>query len=121
MQFEYYKTVTVNAILDIEDIGNFAIKAFNDKGEEYIMVVDTVLGETRMFTYGPIIPDLDLLPPSVNCSFNRINFSTKFIQKAVDTFLGGRSQITQAMEVSKEEALEDCKDIISYMKQSDFF
>lgn len=116
--FEYFATRVINASLDIEDIGNCAIKACNDRGEEYYMLIETRLGQTRKFIYGPAMPDFDLLPASVNVSFNRFEFTEKRISKDIRSFLNNPFyQITQAFEISKEELLENCKDLISYMKQ----
>lgn len=69
MNFPYLRVSTTMDSLEVEDIGNCSIRAFNDEGEEYILIIDTNVGITRIFTYGPIVPDLDLLPKQVNCQF----------------------------------------------------
>lgn len=119
MDFEYLRVTQSMDVLQIEDIGNCAIKAFNDMGEEYILVISTQLGTTRIFNYGPINPDLDLLPKNVNCSFKRIQFSEFKIQKTIRDFLNNPyANITQAQCVDeKDEVLNDCRSIIEYMKQ----
>ena len=121
---DYFKKVEVNAILEIEDIGNFAIKAFNDDGCEFMMVVDTNYGQSRVFQYGPGIKhkfekdEVNELPKSVMCSFKRVKFAPgKLIQLAHDFLNNPYNGITQAMIVEPEEALQDCEDIIAYMKQ----
>lgn len=118
MQFDYFFTHSVNGILDIEDIGNCAISAFNDIGEEYILIIDTNMGVTRILNFGPVVPDLETLPKKVNCNFSRINFSEGKIIKEINKFLtGGFSNITQAMEIDKDEALDHCRDLVEYMRQ----
>lgn len=121
MKFEYLKQVVVNADIDIEDIGNCAIKAFNDEGHEYILIVETKLGSSRIFQYGPVIPDMEELPKSTNCSFKRIQFSQSKLIKTIKDFLNNPyASITQVFEVTKEEALEDCVSFIEYMKKDLF-
>lgn len=118
MEFEYFATRVVNASLSINNIGNCAIKGFNDQGEINILIIETRMGESRIFTYGPAITDFDTLPKSVNCSFQRVSFNEKKMQDIIRKFLNSPySAITQAIEVSKEEALAECKGIIDYMKQ----
>lgn len=120
--FEYFATRIINASLDIDDIGNCAIKACNDKGAEYYMLIETRLGQTRMFIYGPATPEFDLLPASVNISFNRMEFNEKRLSKGIRSFLNNPYyQITQAFEITKEELLENCKDLISYMEQETYW
>ena len=118
MDFEYYITKIVNGSIDIEDTGNCAIKAYNDNGSCYVLIIETSLGISRVFQYGPAVHDLDLLPKSVNCSFKRIEYSDYKIHKVIDEFLNnGYSGITQAFVVDKDEALNECRSIIEYMKQ----
>ena len=122
MEFEYFKQTVVNGNLDVDDIGNCAILATNDEGAQYVLVIDTSLGITRVFNYGPIIPDLDMLPKSVMCSFKRIQFSHTKIVKIIDEFLNNSfAHITTAIVVDKAEALETCRSIIDYMKQDNFY
>ena len=65
MEFEYLHQIVVGDTIDIDDIGNCAINAFNDAGEEYYLVVKTVLGWTEIFEFGPIIRDVKELPQNV--------------------------------------------------------
>lgn len=119
MLFEYFTTRVINADIEVENIGDCAIRACNDGGECYYLLIETQLGICRIFTYGPAMPDFDLLPKSVNCSFKRINFNEGKLAKIIKEFLNSPySNITSAEEIEKEELLEECKDIISYMKQS---
>lgn len=118
MNFEYFTTKVINADLEVEDIGSCAIKAFNDEGKEFILIIETQLGTCRVFTYGPAVPDFDLAPDMVNLSFQRVEFKQNILCKIIRGFLNNPSyKITQAMECTKEEALQDCKDMIEYMKQ----
>ena len=122
MDFQYFTTKVVNASLSISNVGECAIKAYNDSGEEFILIVETSMGTTRTFFYGPATPDFDLAPKSVNMSFSRINFSEKTIIKIIQSFLNNPYyKITQAIECTKQEALEDCKDMLAYMDQREFW
>lgn len=118
MKFQYLQTITMNADLEIEDIGNCAIKAFTDIGREYILIIETRLGWTRIYQYGPIVQE-EQWPLAVNESYFKIEFNERRIKQIIEKFLN-MVGITQAFEVTKNEALEDCKSIIEFMRQSLF-
>lgn len=119
MDFEYFMTHTSNGILEVDDLGNFAIDLFNDRGMEKIMVVDTQLGSTRIFTFGPFNPDLERLPQTTSCTIKLCNYSIQEIGKEVRLFLnGGRFNGTQAIIIDKEDALNKCRNLIDYMRSN---
>lgn len=119
--FPYYMEATAQAELIIDDLGNFAVKCFNDRGEEFILIVETRLGNTRIFTFGPVIPDLVLLPKSCSCSIEKMTFNNGKVIKAVRQFLTNPFRgITQAFEVTKEEALADCRNLVQVMNEDNF-
>ena len=74
MDFEYLATNTFTGLLEIEDVGNCAITAFNDIGWESILIIDTQLGKTRVFQMGPIAVDLERLPDTVSCTLTQLDF-----------------------------------------------
>lgn len=122
MTFDYFKVTSVYGQLEIEDPGNCAIKALNDDGEEYYLIIDTTLGSSRIFTYGPCVPDLDQLPKSVNCHFLRIIYNNRKINKVIDDFLNDRfAKITSAEVVEAPEILKRCKGLITYMNQKELY
>lgn len=116
MQFEYFLTHTANDVLEIEDIGNCAIDIFNDRGEEALLIIDTYLGRTRIFKFGPFNPDFDVLPDNVDCILKQFNYSQIKINSLISQFLNSNFCATQAFLISKEEALGKCRNLIDYMK-----
>jgi hypothetical protein len=120
MEFEYCYETIVTATIDVDDIGNFAIEATNNLGETYYLVVLTTLGTSRIFEYGPIVLDIDLLPKSCNCSFKRTEFKDTKIKKTIENFLNNPyHKILQAKVIDYKEALNNCKSIIDEMKKEE--
>lgn len=120
MNFKYYYATTVMADIDIDDIGHCAIEAHNDIGEFWYLVIRSELGSTQIFEYGPTC-HMDVLEKAVNCSFRRIEFNEKKINKAIDSFLNNPYRnITCAEEIEISEALNNCDDILGYMKTKHF-
>ena len=122
MNFQYFTTKVINAELEVDDIGSCAIKGFNDLGAEYILIIETQLGVSRILTAGPVQPDFDLLPDATDIQFQREEFNERKIGKIISGFLNNsKAQITQAFQCDKQEALDDCRDLIGYMNQADFW
>jgi len=72
--FEYDCMRVARSILEIENIGQCALRATNEVGEDYYLIIRTSLGKSYIFTYGPIMPDIPALPPKVSCQLERIDY-----------------------------------------------
>ena len=117
MEYEYYITHSANGLLDVDDIGNCAIDLFNDLGREMIMVIDTMLGQTRIFTFGPFEPEFERLPGACSCTIQHLEFSERKIGKIIKGFLNNwQFGATQAFIIDKDEALSKCRNLVDYMK-----
>ena len=117
MLFNYFYEKRVNADIEIEDIGNCAIQAYNDDGKSFFLIIKTDLGLSSICTYGPLIEELDLLPKVVNCKFERITYKESKLKEIIDKFLNNPyNGITSAIEIDFNEALDKCIDILNYMK-----
>ena len=120
MEFNYYYDTIAMASIDVEDIGNCAIEAHTDLGEFYYLLIRTNLGTSTIVTYGPIVPDIDLLPKVVNCRFERIEFKDTKLVAIINKFLTNPYyKITSAIELEYEEAVKNCRDIIDYVKDKE--
>lgn len=119
MIFPYYQTTVINAELEVEDVGNCAIKAYNDLGIEHILVIDTSLGWSRIFQMYPIRPDFDLLLAKTAMTYDKIPYDDRKLRRIISSFLNS-NEITQAFVVYREEALNDCKDMLAFMRQDKF-
>lgn len=83
-----FAPVSVNSNeLNIENIGNFAICAKNEVGQEYYMIVQTEAGMTRVMTYGPALMELPVTPCKSKMSFETLIYDSKKILSSVSRFL----------------------------------
>lgn len=104
MTFDYLQRVVVDAQLNVDDIGQCAILGRNDLGEENYLIIRTEMGFTEMIMYGPVVPDLDILPFGVSMQYSRFDFNQSKIEKAIDRFLNDPKKcISQAEVVSIED------------------
>ena len=114
--FEYMARVVVDNDITIDDIGNCSLKANNDLGKEWYLIISTELGWTEVFEVGPIIPDVRELPVAVNWSYKRIEYSESKVSNIIDRFLNdGYRGITQVQQISKEEAKSNFRNLADYI------
>lgn len=103
--------------IDIADIGKFAIEANNDEGFFWYLIVRTSLGTTSIAECGPVIPDVELLPNNFKQSLIKMPFKEDKLIKAISFFLNDKSKkITKAVEISIEDALNQFRDMKSYLE-----
>ena len=116
MNFDYLVTRVVGAQLDVEDIGNVAIRGYADMGTEYYLVIKTDLGWVEVFEYGPIVSDIYELPKSVKYSYDRFEYSEYKLEKRIDKFLNNPSYgITIAEIIDDETAKANMRNITDYI------
>ena len=104
MQFEYLYTMQATGTVDIEDIGNFCLSLTNDLFREYIIIVKTDCGWTKVLTFGPWMVDMEVSTISCSCSLQQFEFKQDKIAKIVDKLLNGPALISQARVVDEEYA-----------------
>lgn len=116
MQFEYMARILTDATLEVDDIGNSTIIAYNDSGESFALVIRTSLGWTEVFESGPYTPDIEELPKNVYQAYSRFEFSENKIKKTINMFLNDKYRnITQARVVGVGEAKEMFVDLGRYL------
>ena len=93
----------------IDDIGNVILDGFNDYGEEFFLIIRTVLGVSRILEYGPIQQGVTTF---CQCTFQQMDYDDRKIDKIVDKFLTDKKNLTQvqAFDVSKKDDLINCTD-----------
>lgn len=119
MNFKYLATVTKQEDIELENIGNCCIDAYNSLGFEWILIIKTTLGSTEIIEYGPLVLDLEkYLPANVIYNYSRIDFSESKIIKRIDKFLNdGSRDITQALEIDLQDAKTKIKNIVEYLQE----
>ena len=123
MNFEYARQSEYTNDIEIDTIGNCAIRGTCCVNEMYyICIVRTSIGLTELFESGPYLPDRTL---STICetSYQKIEYDERKIKKFIASFLQAPRKpsilnIYQAEQISIEEALDSCIDICNYMKQN---
>ena len=90
MIFEYCEQPQFTKSIEIEDYGNTCIRSSTVDGFDYYIIIQTVMGKTRILTFGPIMADIDpnlRLEDRFNISYTKINFDMKKISRFIDQAL----------------------------------
>lgn len=117
--FQYYYTTQAIGNFDIENIGEFALSCVNDKYYEYLLIVNTTEGRTKIIQYGPQLIDNET---DENCcrsyTYTIIDFDQHKLENIVDKFVNDvRKGITQVNIISTEDALHSIvgiKELFNY-------
>jgi hypothetical protein len=103
--FNYFYTQVINATINVDDIGNVCLLARNDLGEEYYLIINTYLGETKILNYGPAQPDLQTLPANIFMSYCKFDYNENKICKIIDKFIN--SNLITYVEETNYDDLKD--------------
>lgn len=117
MEFGYFETKLMNATIDIEDIGNCALKASNDKYEFYYLIISTKAGYSTIIEFGPY-NEVEI--EQCNATFSKNSFNRDKIIKRIKMFLNNPKRvITQVISLTIEEALQEYIPITELLKGDD--
>ena len=114
MQFNYLYTTTHNASIDIEDIGNVCLLATNDAFLEYLLIIKTEYGETKIITQGPIIVDSNIPGAKFSITMETSNYNVGKITKVIEKFLLSNI-ISQVQIIELDEAKTKLKHLVDYI------
>ena len=90
------------AEVDIEDLGNCNIVAYNDNADEFYLRIVSTDGYAQIVECGPVSTDIE--PKYVCCIYRKMEFKEKKIIHLIDDFLNApQKQINQVVLVSEEE------------------
>ncbi len=106
MTFEFNQQPRYTEEIEVEDIGNVAMRCSNSKGQEYYIVVKTYLGKTAFLKFGPIFADLGILTQNMELVFKKFDFKESTIEREIDKCLNdGRNGIVKAELINEYVAL----------------
>ena len=106
MIFEFDQQPVFMQNIDIEDIGNVALRCSNEKLRDYYIVVKTYLGKTAIISFGPLLGDLEALVDNMTLSFKKFDYKESTIEREIEKFINdGRSFINKVEIISELEAL----------------
>ena len=94
-------------MVDISNIGDFGLEAYNDSGYFFYLFVKTVLGETYVASCNYILPDTTIVTEDFSINITHFNYNERKISKSINTFLNDyKKGIVGVKTMSSEEVIE---------------
>lgn len=118
MDFQFAPEQMMTAEVSIDDIGNCAIEAVNDLNEQYYLVTKTVLGKTKICTFGPVLEDIE--SSIFNLNYYTTDYNAKKIQKTIYMFLNNnKTALISATIIDEKDALDKIPSIKRYIEMEE--
>jgi hypothetical protein len=117
MQFEYLYTTQAMGTIDIENIGEVCISGVNAFiAQEYILIIKTEEGKSKIIQYGPRFIDLEIAPVNVSYTYNEIDYNQRKLITIIDKFINNpKFGISQVQLIELEEAVDRIKDLREFL------
>lgn len=120
MEFMYDGITQYNASIDVPNIHQVCLKATDNVGFDYYLIIRTLLGECSTLEYGPLVDGDSVLPDATSIRFERFECEDFKLKKKISSFLApknkGKNKIVDVVEIGFEEALSEGVDLLNYMK-----
>jgi hypothetical protein len=111
MLFDYQATKTFENTLQINDIGNCAIRCVGRYKDgkvflpgEFYLITKTIMGRTYLAKFGPMIPDIPYMQNTFDASYKIFAYKEATICREIELFLNDATRkITEAEEITDLE------------------
>lgn len=116
--FEFANEWRPTNSIDIPEMGNFYLEAVNDdEGYYYYLMVKSALGTCSFMWYGPVIPDVGLLPNNYQVGYQRFQYAEQKVHMWITKWLNDKSKgITSAHLIEESKMFDEYRDIKRYME-----
>lgn len=110
-QFEYNAQLVLIGSIKVEDIGNCALEAIDDRGGYYYFISYTKEGISDIVTFGPVVPDIAALPKTYKSSYSRDSYTDAKMKSAISKWIIGGKGINfiSVTQIKHEEAIAQCR------------
>ena len=111
MTFDYLRITQAMDFINIPDIGNTCICACSDNGLEWYLIIKTEEGWTTVVEFGPLFCGESVIT-YFNFNTYQREYSDKKNSKVINDFINNaKREITQVLEIDKEEAIDKFNNI----------
>lgn len=108
MIFEFDQQPVFMQNIQVQDIGNVAMRCTNEKQQEYYLVTKTYLGKTAFLKFGPVYGGVEALVDNMELVFKKFDYKESTIVKEINKCLNdGRNGITKVELISEWSALSN--------------
>ena len=107
--YDYNTQTVLMSSIDVEDIGNCVLEAVDQNGCYHYLIVSTANGYSKVVEWGPVIPDVDIVPSGYKSAYSYMSYSDSKIGGIIRKWvLGGKGINFEHIEqVSFTDALSN--------------
>lgn len=106
-----------NNELEIDDIGQTAIRCSNSDWGTWYLMIKTIRGVSHILEYGPVFPDTEEFGKDFSAAYYSLKFNEKRLHSVVSGFLNDSDKIIEeASECDPDELFDDFPDVIKLYK-----
>lgn len=107
MNFPYlYQQSSMDSI-EIENLGDVCLQAFNDNAMEYWLVIKCSLGWVEIEEVGPFLADNNALQSGYNYHYTRMPYGEEKLIKTIDKFINNPHRAITQVFYSDNETFND--------------
>jgi hypothetical protein len=122
-KFGYNQETIFSKELDIDELGQVALEAKDSESMFYYLIIRTSLGQSSIVEYGPVVPDIAILPDFTEIKFQRVDFNELKIKQIIKRFLmprnKGKNKIEDVIQINVNDAVSRGINILEYIKNFD--
>lgn len=107
MNFPYLRTCLYEDEIDIPNIGNVNIKAYNDEGDIFVLIIITDLGISHIYQYSKKVNVSTGNIENLSEIYYKMNFSQFKLKKLIGDFLNNSST-----KITQVELIDDYKELL---------
>ena len=102
MIFEYDQQPVFMQNIEVDDIGNVALRCSNQKMQEYYIVTKTYLGKTFILKFGPLFSEIETLVDNLELSFKKVDYRESIIIREINKYLQDGRNLINKVEIIPE-------------------
>lgn len=102
----------------VQDVGNCALEAIDERGAYYYLVIKTVDGQTFKLGFGPVVPDIIELPPGYCITYIKEEYNDSKLAKFIQGWAAPKKgpNFETVTQVDIEYALSQYREAKSYFE-----
>lgn len=111
MNFDFNNELVAQSNIDIESFGNIAIEGSDANGFFYYFVTKTIMGETQLVTFGPVVQDIETILDGFSFISTVMDYNEKKLQKNIFVWLNDKKHLVDAKIIEQKAAFAMIPDL----------
>lgn len=98
-KFEYSYVQAAQCSIEIDDTAQCCLELVDVLHYHYYLLIQTIMGRTKIYQFGPIMPDEEKLPYKVKGEYQEIDCNIPKINSIIEKFIDSHSAIPDGVSL----------------------